>query len=636
MKPLLPIAVFVLAGLLGGCSALPTAPPPGAFATPLSHPSAMPTATSTPTVVPTSSVDLVLAQQAAILYKQDFEKGASAGIFNKSGSWSISLDDSGNHIYCNDSSGNWQSFQFGFETWMDYAVEMHVELLDENPSEGAEVYSRIDSAVDGYRGSLYYMRAALSYNPPQQNLGGIPITTKANTWYVLRIEAAGSRIKFYADNQLIADVNDGQRSMGMAGFGVSPNTKACVDDIRVWALTNDGRIGQAPTAIPVSQTDLEVVTSNAATGDGGNSWGGHQTRIVRTRDGIFTAYTVEGGGYLDREWRLAWRQGDGSWLVVAQGVSGKDPVNLLASPDGTLHVIGWPNGIGTMWSGKPRGKELRMTEETIPGVASSNWPYSSAGVDASGNICILSTQGAEPGVFQWACFLQHQGSWISRSTSTDYGFRYTYVFPRPDGGLLLVSTRDVLWGVLGYTQPPNTFDYVFNAFGYWQTDDIVNSPLKRVFLKEEQPTAAFPYVILNAQEDAYLDTAGNMHVLYHIQGESTQGAWITRHAILSPKGEVLNDVKIPEAAGDYSRIFQDARGRFYILGSSGLLYPAGIDGVTLGTPVEIDLKGYIVEYSGFGISVPRTGTAIGNVLGVVFPSDGGTKWIYFQLTLPDG
>ena len=32
---------------------------------------------------------------------------------------------------------------------------------------------------------------------------------------------------------------------------------------------------------------VEVVTANAVIGDGGNNWGGHQTRIVRTKDGVF-------------------------------------------------------------------------------------------------------------------------------------------------------------------------------------------------------------------------------------------------------------------------------------------------------------------------------------------------------------
>jgi uncharacterized protein YrrD len=43
------------------------------------------------------------------------------------------------------------------------------------------------------------------------------------------------------------------------------------------------------------------------------------------------------------------------------------------------------------------------------------------------------------------------------------------------------------------------------------------------------------------------------------------------------------------------------------------------------------LEGNQVEYSGFGVSVPRTGTLLGNVMDVVFPSANGTKWLYFQL-----
>src|SRR5271157_3906318 len=65
------------------------------------------------------------------------------------------------------------------------------------------------------------------------------------------------------------------------------------------------------TATPifhVQQTAIEVVTDNAVTGDGGNSWGGHQTRIVHTKDGIFTAYTIGGGGHFEREWQLVERQ----------------------------------------------------------------------------------------------------------------------------------------------------------------------------------------------------------------------------------------------------------------------------------------------------------------------------------------
>ncbi len=231
---------------------------------------------------------------------------------------------------------------------------------------------------------------------PYQNLGNHYFPTTTDTWYTLRLEVASQQIKYYINDQLVGDGTDAHRSQGKAGFSVSPHLTVCVDDIRAWALTETGAIGQAPPPPPPTSSSLEIVTDKAATGDGGNPWGGHQTRIVRTNDGVFTAYTVEGSGYFDRKWRLAWRQEDGTWPVVAQGDAGKDPVNLLASPDGTLHVIGWPNETGTMWSGKPEGNQIVMTKEKIPGVSHSNWPYSSAGIDAEGNLCVLSTQGAKP------------------------------------------------------------------------------------------------------------------------------------------------------------------------------------------------------------------------------------------------
>jgi hypothetical protein len=389
-----------------------------------------------------------------------------------------------------------------------------------------------------------------------------------------------------------------------------------------------------PTVEPLFyQTEIEVVTSNAVTGDGGNSWGGHQTRIVHTQDGIFTAFTVEGSGYLNREWRLAKRQTDGTWAIIAEGESGREPVNLLASPDGTLNIIGWPNGSATIWSGKPENGALEMTASSIPNQLSGNWPYNSAGIDAKGNLCVLSSEGGEKpgGRFYLACYLPSQEQWVTQTTALDFRFCYTFVFPDIKGQLALVSTRDVRWEALDYKKPSGKFDYVYNAFGFWQTNDISKTPLKQIYFHEELPTTQYPAPILNAQDDAYLDTNGNMHIIYHIQGESTQGAWISRHAIISLDGNLLSDVQLPKDTGRFSRIFQDQEGQFYLLGSSGNLYPLGLDGLQIDTPIRLNLGGNQVEYSGFGVSAPRTGTSLSNVIDIVFPSANGTKWLYFQI-----
>lgn len=390
-----------------------------------------------------------------------------------------------------------------------------------------------------------------------------------------------------------------------------------------------------PTIQPIiRQTKIEVITTNAATGDGGNDWGGHQTRIVHTQDGVFTAYT-EGNTHFDRKWNLVQRQSDGTWKIIAKGIAGREPVNLLASPDGTLHIIGWPSGVGTMWSGKPVNGMITLKSESIPNMPSGNWPYSAAGTDTNGDLCILSSIGGETpiGRFQWACFVPSQNKWITQTNKLDYRYAYTYVFPNSNGGLSLVATRDVRWIALGYQQPPGEFGYVFNAFRYWRTSDIVKQPIEPLSFAEEAPTDQYPDVYLDAQMDAYLDTAGRMHILYWQQGATTQGDRQVRHRIVSPSGDIIYDGQLPRTIGDFNRIFQDKKEDYFLLSSSGYLYPMDKDGIKLGQPIPLNLGGYQVEYSGFGLSVPRTGTPLSDVMDVVFPSSNGSAWLYFQLDL---
>ena len=230
------LASLAIAAVLAACSASPTPAPVPATPTPGRTPS------PAPTPRPTSTADLVLARQTATLYEQDFESGTALGLFDQVGKWSVSTASTGNHVFCNGISADWQSFKFGSDTWTDYAVQARVEFQDETPGQAAELYARIDSSGDGYRGTLSQGSAGLTYYSPPTSLGGSSTPTQANTWYTLRVEAAGRHLSFFIDDRPMADGLDSQSSIGTAGFGVGPNTRACVDDIRLWALTPDGQI----------------------------------------------------------------------------------------------------------------------------------------------------------------------------------------------------------------------------------------------------------------------------------------------------------------------------------------------------------------------------------------------------------
>ena len=80
---------------------------------------------------------------------------------------------------------------------------------------------------------------------------------------------------------------------------------------------------------------------------------------------------------------------------------------------------------------------------------------------------------------------------------------------------------------------------------------------------------------------------------------------------------------------------QDVSGRFYLLGSAGLLYTLDGQGMSSTGSTPVDLGWFPVEYSGYGLSVPRTGTLPGDVMDVVFPSGNGSQWLYLRLDLTD-
>ena len=403
----------------------------------------------------------------------------------------------------------------------------------------------------------------------------------------------------------------------------------------------DGKRGQYTVTSPralepfARQTGIEVVTRTAATV---NRKGGNQTRIVRTQDGVFTAYIVEGGGEFSHEWRLARRQPDGTWAVIAQGDAGAFPVSLLASPDGTLHIIGWSHGVGMIWSGRPKNGALALRATSIPDAVQGDYPYPSAGIDAIGNLCVLTSREALPDLsvkdrfmapqLRCACYLPSQSQWVTQSYNVDYRYTYSYVFPGPDGHIAAVSTRDCGRAVLGIAQPPGRPPWVFNAFMYWGGATMSSDPFHVLSFAEELPTARYadPWLAIH---EAYLDSKGRMHIIYSRFGETTDGRNQNRHRIVSSSGITLFDEELPEEAGQQCRVFQDRQERFYLLGQSGLLYPMDQEGQRLGAPMQLDLEGHEVQM--FGLSVPRGGTPLSDVMGVGFVGDDGTSWFYFEL-----
>jgi len=384
------------------------------------------------------------------------------------------------------------------------------------------------------------------------------------------------------------------------------------------------------------EIDFEIITMDAFDGDGGNAWGGHQCRIVRTEDGVFTIYNTGGEPIPSREWHLVKRTNHG-WKELASGKSGREPVNLLASPDGTLNIIAYPDLTGTILSGKPVGESIELSSLKLPAVKEGTHPYNSASIDIDGNIFVVSSTGSKGsllGEFRMAYYHADLKEWQGRVTCFDHRYCYTYIFPDPDKSVVMVSTRDVIWSELDYVQPPNTFGYVFNAVGVWFGESF-DQPLERRINVEELPTQEYPYVYCHALSDVYMDDTGNIHIINTRNGESTKGVSKNFHLVYNPEGDLLIERELPQTLGSRCRLFQDGLKRLFVIGTSGWIYGMDREDFSVKDSVQLLLEDYEVEYSGYGLSVPRTGSPLSNDIDVVFPSHKSKYWVYFHMDMAE-
>ncbi len=390
----------------------------------------------------------------------------------------------------------------------------------------------------------------------------------------------------------------------------------------------------APT---LGRSSVEVITKEAAFVQDGvqNAWGGHQPRVVRTNDGVFTAYIVTKTPDTC-EWRLAHRKGDGTWPVIATGPCKNEAVNLLATPDGTLHVIAW-NGVELIDNvGVPQGSEITMKASLIE-IPQGAWAYGAAGASERGDLCISASEGGNDEHGRILLVHRPHGSdqWTSSVLETHFRHCYTYLHPLANGGLVFSSSRDTLWTSLtDPLLPKNAEGYAFNAFTLWKTDNLASTPTTELYHDEEPPVSGYIYPSLNPQIDSYLDTEGRVHLIYLKECKSTNGTMQVRHRIVSAEGKMEHDAELPECAARFNRMLQDDAGDYYLLSSNGFLLPMSDRGTKPGEPIKLELGDHKVAYSGFSITAPRTGTARSDILDVVFTDQTPGSWLYLEIKLP--
>mgnify|MGYP006273406611 CR=1 FL=1 len=379
-------------------------------------------------------------------------------------------------------------------------------------------------------------------------------------------------------------------------------------------------------------SELEVSSEAAAE----NAWGGHQNRVVRTEGGIYTVYLSGSDPHTFRVAKIE----DESTTTIFEEETNATPVHLLTDGE-ELHVVSWEDiGRFSVWSGAEDG----FTEHAS-GISWHNGdpPYSGAGISSDGKIYLVTCIGGNgpAGEFEWASYDSASQNWSSKSSATiSERHAYPYIVPHQDT-FQIIAHRDVRWEVMGYTKPPEAFDYVFNQMAHWEvsSDGLSSTHV----IHEETPNDEYLEVAAhnNWGGDVLLDSEGNVHVLYKVRGPSTGGDYVLRHAVLNAGSSVKDEPVDIANPGQSGLLAESQSGKLYILtyaqGSGGKqlsVHPTSDElGFELENPTVYTLNAP-VEYPGITLAHIRGGSINSNIIDGGYASDGGTKWIYFSLKLP--
>lgn len=239
------ILVFIVAG----CSPIPTlteAPATETRVPSTSTPTPIPpTASWTPypsmTAVP-SPTEIV---PGAVLFEEDFEDGTADNFSYIVDGWAVTTEDNGNKVFEIDrnteeakKNNEGAGVGFGLEEWTNFSAEYRVKMLN---ARGNTWLSFRNTT------GIYYVEwlsaqwdsINLFFSKPQsdwENIKSLELPTRDERWYLVKVEAQGSRLSVYLDDTLMIQVDDLRITHGDFNLGVFPGTHALFDDIRVIAL----------------------------------------------------------------------------------------------------------------------------------------------------------------------------------------------------------------------------------------------------------------------------------------------------------------------------------------------------------------------------------------------------------------
>jgi pectate lyase len=170
------------------------------------------------------------------LYSDDFEIRIAPYWQRPAGLWDVVSDDGINDVYRQSSVAAGASSIIGVPTG-DQIVEARAQAIS---FDGADRWFGIVSRYQDQQ-NYYYITLRNSntillrklVNGVPTTLDSAPLTVATGTWYTLRLEAIGSSLRAYVNNQQLLEAEDTTFASGIYGFAMY-KTASKFDDLRVF------------------------------------------------------------------------------------------------------------------------------------------------------------------------------------------------------------------------------------------------------------------------------------------------------------------------------------------------------------------------------------------------------------------
>ena len=158
----------------------------------------------------------------------DFQDGATEGwtffTTNTASAWRVVTDpaDAANLVLVQGSNTNNESYaSTGNVNWQDYSLESRVRLDNTEPYPG--IIARYKDSNNYYMlriNKVSEARVEISKKVAGAStiFASVPLATKTNTWYALRLTLRGNVLRGYLDGNALFEVTDAALNAGMVGF----------------------------------------------------------------------------------------------------------------------------------------------------------------------------------------------------------------------------------------------------------------------------------------------------------------------------------------------------------------------------------------------------------------------------------